>query len=513
MKEETMPKTMIIVGAGMAGLSTGCYAQMNGYKTTIFELHEVPGGLCTAWTRKGYTFDLSMHMLANSKSGPFKKMWDELGVTADQEFYYHDDKVVVEGEGKRLALSVDRSRLEEQMLAISPDDSAVIREFVDLFCGRGLMDLAPLDPPELTGVAAKVKMAFSMIPMMGLFRKYAKVSLQEFAARFKDPFLGRAVRYAVDSPGWPMPQFPMIVMAGFARAGVSEAGYPLGGSRRVAFKMAKLYRTLGGEVRYNSRVQDVLIENGTAVGVRLEDGRAHKADIVVWAGDGHRLIFDILGGRYLDDAIRSMYDRWLPVMPMVHVMFGVDMDLSGEPSRFVFETDRPVTIGRDEFRWLCVVMHCFDKKTAPAGKSALEVWYATDYGYWEDLIKDRARYDREKQRIAEETAEALDKRWPGFKSKIEMIDVPTPMTYVRYTDNWRGSPDGWYVTTDNMMDQRMRRTLPGLGNLYMVGQWTAPFTGTVMAALSGRQLIQILCQKDRRRFVTKTRSISRRPSA
>lgn len=48
-------KKMIIIGAGIAGLSAGCYAQMNGYQTTIFEMHDKPGGLCTAWKRKGYT--------------------------------------------------------------------------------------------------------------------------------------------------------------------------------------------------------------------------------------------------------------------------------------------------------------------------------------------------------------------------------------------------------------------------------------------------------------------------
>lgn len=80
--------------------------------------------------------------------------------------------------------------------------------------------------------------------------------------------------------------------------------------------------------------------------------------------------------------------------------------------------------------------------------------------------------------------------------------MPTPMTYVRYTGNWKGSVDGWYITPENMMKQEMKRTLPGLENLYMVGHWTAPFTGTVMAAQSGRQLIQILCKKDRRPFVT-----------
>src|SRR3989304_2375133 len=50
-------QSIIIIGAGIAGLSAGCYGQMNGYKTRIFELHDKPGGLCTAWKRKGYTFD------------------------------------------------------------------------------------------------------------------------------------------------------------------------------------------------------------------------------------------------------------------------------------------------------------------------------------------------------------------------------------------------------------------------------------------------------------------------
>ncbi|MBN1464853.1 NAD(P)/FAD-dependent oxidoreductase [candidate division KSB1 bacterium] len=498
-----MQRTMIIVGAGMSGLSTGCYAQMNGYKTTLFESHTIPGGLCTAWTRKGYTFDLSMHMLTNSKCGPLKKMWDELEVTRGQEFHYHDNLVVVEGNGKKLDICVDRERLLEQMLAISPADANLSREFADLLCGRGLMDLASVQPPELTNIAGRLKTALSIVPLLGLLRKYSGLSLQDFSARFKEPFLARAVKYSVDSPGWPMPQFPMVAMAGFARSSVTTAGSPMGGSRKITARMADLYKSLGGDIQYNSRVTNLLLKNDKAGGVQLQDGSAHSADIVVWAADGHHLIFEILGGKYLDDNIRNMYDKWLPVKPIVHVMFGVDMDLAKEPSRLVFETDKPITVGRDEFSWLSLMTHCFDKGTAPASKTALEVWYATDYDYWQNIAKDRIAYEAEKARIAEETADALEKRWPGFRSRIEMTDVPTPVTYARYTSNWQGSPDGWYITTENMMKQRMRRTLPGLENLYMVGQWTAPFTGTVMAALSGRQLIQILCRKERRPFITK----------
>ncbi len=55
-----MDKSIIIIGAGIAGLSAGCYGQMNGYNTRIFEMGTGPGGVCTSWQRKGYTIDSCM---------------------------------------------------------------------------------------------------------------------------------------------------------------------------------------------------------------------------------------------------------------------------------------------------------------------------------------------------------------------------------------------------------------------------------------------------------------------
>src|SRR5512139_1367624 len=118
-----MEKRMVIIGAGIAGLSTGCYAQMNGYKTTIFEMHTIPGGLCTAWKRKGYTFDISMHNFIGSRPGIYNQMWRELGVLKDRRFHYHQTMVRIESKGKRLDILADPKRLEEQMLALSPEDA------------------------------------------------------------------------------------------------------------------------------------------------------------------------------------------------------------------------------------------------------------------------------------------------------------------------------------------------------------------------------------------------------
>ena len=57
-----MSTRVIIIGAGVSGLAVGCYLQMNGFDTEILEMHDQPGGLCTAWKRKGCTFDGCIHV-------------------------------------------------------------------------------------------------------------------------------------------------------------------------------------------------------------------------------------------------------------------------------------------------------------------------------------------------------------------------------------------------------------------------------------------------------------------
>lgn len=75
-----MNKSIIIIGAGMGGLSAGCYGQMNGYNTRIFEMHTLPGGQCASWKRKGDTLDACIHHLFGcSPSSKIYQLWHELG--------------------------------------------------------------------------------------------------------------------------------------------------------------------------------------------------------------------------------------------------------------------------------------------------------------------------------------------------------------------------------------------------------------------------------------------------
>ncbi len=143
----------------------------------------------------------------------------------------------------------------------------------------------------------------------------------------------------------------------------------------------------------------------------------------------------------------------------------------------------------------------FDSSLAPEGKTVLKVLLNSDYEYWKKLKQDPERYKAEKEQIADKVIALLDQRFPGLATQVEMRDVATPMTWERYTGNWRASHEGWLATTKTF-GMRMSKTLPGLKNFYMVGQWVEPGGGLPPAAMSGRNVAQIICKRDKRPFVT-----------
>ena len=77
------------------------------------------------------------------------------------------------------------------------------------------------------------------------------------------------------------------------------------------------------------------------------------------------------------------------------------------------------------------------------------------------------------------------------------------MTYERFTGNWKGSYQGWQITTKSV-SIRMSKTLPRLANFYMVGQWVQIGGGVSGGIISGRHVTQIICKQDKKKFVTST---------
>jgi phytoene dehydrogenase-like protein len=303
----------------------------------------------------------------------------------------------------------------------------------------------------------------------------------------------------------------MALLGTWAWLHAGAAGYPLGGSLPMAHNVERRYLELGGEIRYDARVTRILTQRtggaDRAAGVELADGSQEPAEIVISAADGHATIYVMLIGPYLADALRGVYDRPVPALfpPILFVGVGVARDFAGEPQRISglhVTADEPVGAGTVQATELAVRIFNFDPAMAPEGKTVITVMFEADGPYWMDLRDhDREKYRAEKARIGEAVVRALDRRFPGLKDDVEMVDVATPATTVRYTGNWRASFEGWMPTPGYMMKGLPRR-LPGLDDFYMIGQWVQPGGGLPTGVMTAREVLQLVCKRDDVEFQT-----------
>jgi hypothetical protein len=260
--------SIIIIGAGFAGLSAGIYAQMNGYPTQIFEMHDLPGGLCTAWKRKGYTIDGCIHWLVGSspRSGMYR-YWEEVGIAQGRQFINMDEYARFEAaDGRTLIFYTDLDRLEKHMLEFSPQDAEATREFIQGI--RVWLDFDQPSPsaPLLKRLGQGLKLGLLLVTRGREMQKWMKITAAEFVTRFKDPVMREALLEM-----W-LPEFSMFFMLiTFAYLHNKNAGYPIGGSLPMSKALAGRYLDLGGAIHYNSRVEKILVGGDQAVGVRLAD--------------------------------------------------------------------------------------------------------------------------------------------------------------------------------------------------------------------------------------------------
>jgi len=434
-------KSIIIIGAGLAGLSTGCYAQMNGYESRIFEHHSKPGGVAAVWRRGEYLIDGGVHFLICHKPGtPIYDVYSEIGAVGPYEF---EDvttylRFVDETGSQIIEFTRDLDRLERDLLRVSPEDEDEIRRFIkEIHWMKGSPLLTELGmsvtPPELRSRADSLREMWRMRGFMRYFTgKYAK-SAADYAENFQSPFLKKVFRnlFSPDAPVW-------FVLK-------------------------------------------------------------HEADVVVSAADGKSTIFELLDGKYLDEKTEKRYRTWKPYDPMVAVSLGVARTFEDDAPMTMFLMREPLQYGERLTNCLPLRIFNYGDVFAPEGKAVVQVMLETEWDYWHNLRQSRDDYYTEKLRLAQEIIGRLEVHYPGISSQVEMIDVATPYTSWRYTLNDRGSPMGWLLTEKTLMEQIPRR-LPGLENFFMAGHWVLPGGGVPATIYTGRNVIQILCKRDGKKF-------------
>ncbi|MBN1524909.1 MAG: NAD(P)/FAD-dependent oxidoreductase [Spirochaetales bacterium] len=484
-------KKMVIVGAGISGLSTGCYAQLNGYSSAVYEMHSQPGGVCTSWKRGNYLFDHCLHwVLGSNKSTSLYPIFRELGIADKTVFHYTKRFRKISFGNKTIIVYTDIDKLEAELVRHFPEEKRALHKMFRL-----VRFYAKFDPPMNTDFGNFSPLSFiKLLPFIPSFMKLKGMTSQEyFRKMFRNPELVETLHQMFPVRGLPA-LFVIMPLAFFQK---QEGGYPLGGSLNFAKQIEKKYLDLGGTIHYKKKVVKIAIENNSTKGIVLEDNSFVSADIIVSACDGHFTLFTMLGGGYLTRRIRFMYENPSLWPPLICISLGVRRDFSREVELNNIKLEKPVNVCNREVSWFHFAHYAMDPSFAPKGKSVVSMQIETDYDYWARLYKKPAEYSTMKKQILLQWIDILESKFPGIKKQIEVTDIATPVTWERYTGNWRASYEGW-IPTVKLFGKNLPTSLPGLRNFWMTGQWIFPGGGVPMCMAHARNLIRKIKRKDKK---------------
>ncbi len=499
-----------IIGAGISGLCSGCYLQMNGFETQIFEKHSIPGGLCTSWDKGEFTIDGCAHwILGSDKGSGFYYMWSELLDLESIPFHHHEIRIHVEVKNsadkygnKIFKVYNDLNKLREYMHDLSPEDAGVTNAFIN--------DIRELQKYELPPVMNKLPLIPSIIRSIRMTKylkflvtlnRQRKVSNYDLAKKFKNPFLRESFELLYDG------QEVKMLVFNFPQAVFDKksAGYPIGGSLKWAERLAERYEKLGGKINYNTPVKKIITENGKASGLLVRNDVTHNCDAVLSTADWYKTVFDYLDGKYINDKIIRLKDEKVidVYYSILLASFGLKKDYKEYPHFYRFPTEvrlqSPCGTSWDRLE---VHFYSYDTTMAPKGKTVMACsFYTTNGNYWINLRKnERVKYREEKKKFTDTLIDLLELKFPGIKEDVEVVDFATPATVLRYTNNWQGSAQGWLPGENIIAPSPVKFKLPNLQNFFYASHWGRPGGGIPVAIQQGRDVAKLITKTYKKEF-------------
>lgn len=492
-------KRILIAGGGVAGLTAGILAQRNGFESEIFEKNAMAGGECVSWDRKGYRIDNCIpHMAGCNPGSALHHLWHAVGVLGDGvELLRFDPVFQLECRGDTLLVWRDIRRLEEELLALSPEDAPEIRQLTGLLARLGAPVLPDDAPVDLMNAREKLQYGRRMVAPARVHLAYSKMSVEEYAKRFSHPLIQKLLT-ALLPPSYSA-SLLLFYLAGLLHG---DSARPRGGSLAMIQRMQRLYASLGGQLHTGCGVDRVAISGGRAQGFVLRNGRKAAGDYMICACDPSVAIDRLLGPPFADMSLRRWYSEpeHYPVASSMAVFFGVERPCPELPHHLYYDC-RPLEIAGRVYHSLSLRNLSGDGNT-PTGCSLLECRLPmpeAQCDWWLRMEQNREEYRMEKHWLALQLMDRVMDRFPALEGKLRILDVITPATYHRICGAYKGSYTGFILSPGSKLGGSTGE-LPGLANCYLSGQWVQPPGGLPQAALAAKFTIQRICRLEQREY-------------
>lgn len=493
------PKRIIIIGAGISGLSAGIYGQKNGYITEIFEKNPIHGGLCFTWFRDGFPIDGCIHWMTGTRKGTeMNSMWEELGAFTQHDVIRTDNFGSVECDGHVITFWCDLNRLQRELLDISPKDKRLINRFIRMIYRIQNMPLPTDIPLSAMSLKRKIRFVRRMIPYLRTYTFTKNQSQADFANSFKSPILAYAMEHIVPGNG-----NLYTALYAFGTVALGNGGVIKGGSMNLSNNLARTYRQKGGVIHYNSPVEEIVFEGKNIVGVKLKNGEIRKADYIVSACDVVET-YKLLKGRCTQRQFQKRFKRpdIYPIPSCIYVSLKVDYEAFKKlciSSIYEFGCEEFLA-GNRVTHTIKIHAYDYDKFFIRDGYVLMTVLLHqtnSDFAYWNGLRQNMKEYMQEKQRVGNEVVKRIEKHFPDLRDKMKVIDITTPITYNRYVNAFHGAYMPFAFTSKGSIYYSNGK-IKGANNLMLATQWTVLPGGLPIAMMSGKFAIQRLLKKDQR---------------
>ena len=423
-----MGKKVIVIGAGVAGLSAAIYARKAGHEVTVYEQGNCPGGVSTSWIRRGYTFDGGIHWLVGCSPlfQPFHNRWIETGALQENNHVVSADPVFVFKSGDiTLHLWRDIDRLTQEFLDFAPEDRKAI-----LALRRHVKIISTYMPaPQHFKDWAKIVLQLPIfIPVISYL---VFVSTRQYVMRFSNPYIREMLSSVLN-----LDQNALSLIGTLVGYTLGDNGYPIGGSRRLADNMEQTALKAGCKFLYRTKVEKIYVEKGYVKGV-ISNGALQSADCVIIAFDTctalNTLFEEPLKEKWAWKLAQGVDSEHCSLLSL-----GIKKDLSYLPSTMRLHLKEPIVMAGREYSTLWMYHYSSREGYAPAGCSSLTVLFQGDtYDYWK-TAKDNGTYQTQKQAFTEEVIQLLSSYLPEIDGYIAVTDLATPITYERYCGCYRG---------------------------------------------------------------------------
>jgi len=481
----------IIIGSGLAGLSCAAAFARQGFRPLVIEQHDKVGGFATAFSRPGgFTFDVSLHSTTvGERNGVPNLIWGFPEFT-DVEFAPHPSlfRVIYPDYDIRVQQK-NPAAYVATLHTLFPDEKDGVTGLFDDMTG-----LAG-DIGRIAEAKGQVDMSRFPVDYSHLFKFHQWTWGQMVDSRIKNPRLKAIVSAQWGYYGLPPSRISCFYYAlpfmGYLKGG---GYYPRGRSQDISNAFAGFIRSHGGTILLDTRVKKILLKNGAATGVGTADGRTFEAKVVVsnaspFATFGEMIEDQALAGNYLAEC-----RKYSVSLSCFQVFLGLKTDLiknAGIPDSEIFfersydpEAGYTGAVNADVEHGgygLTLYDNIFEGYS-PAGKNTINILTLQGYDHWEQFAKDyfageKLAYRKEKERMAEVLIQMVEKTLlPGLSSAIEVKEIGTPLTNIRYTGHHRGAIYGWDQTVNNSGSQRIGHATP-VKNLWLAGAWSKPGHG------------------------------------